>query len=187
MLQALFHAWERRLASVTKDRVVRPFDWGLDWIPQNGHRAAADPAQVIGDWVTRVMSGTDAFFTPEPTTDYTLTAAPDGDVLTFPSALTTPDEANNTVYCRYFPASAPLKRRPTNANGRYVPASAPLKRRPTNANRAAADIGSSGGDRSPDVRHGRDLPDVGHGRDFQNVGHGFSRADHSPDLPDAGH
>ena len=36
MLQALFHAWERRLASVTKDRVVRPFDWGLDWIPSNG-------------------------------------------------------------------------------------------------------------------------------------------------------
>ena len=33
MLQAIFHAWERRLASVTKDRVVRPFEWGLDWIP----------------------------------------------------------------------------------------------------------------------------------------------------------
>ena len=33
MLQAFFHAWERRLASVTKDRVVRPFDWGLEWIP----------------------------------------------------------------------------------------------------------------------------------------------------------
>src|SRR3954470_3694858 len=159
MLQALFHAWERRLASVTKDRVVRPFDWGLDWIPQNGHRAGADPAQVIGDWVTHVMSDTDAFFTPEPTTDYTLTAAPDGDVLTFPSALRTPDEANNTVYCRYFPASAPLKRRPTNANG------------------AAADIGSSGGDRSPHAEHDRDSP---------NVGHGFSRADR-PGLSDAGH
>ena len=33
MLEALFHAWERRLASVTTDRVVRPFEWGLDWIP----------------------------------------------------------------------------------------------------------------------------------------------------------
>ena len=37
MLQAFFHAWERRLASVTTDRVVRPFEWGLEWIPQNGH------------------------------------------------------------------------------------------------------------------------------------------------------
>src|SRR5262249_44147690 len=32
MLQAFFHAWERRLAEATTDRVVRPFDWGLDWI-----------------------------------------------------------------------------------------------------------------------------------------------------------
>ena len=44
MLQAFFHAWERRLASVTKDRVVRPFDWGLEWIPDNGHRPGAPAA-----------------------------------------------------------------------------------------------------------------------------------------------
>jgi hypothetical protein len=37
MLQVLFHSWERRLASVTTDRVARPFEWGLEWIPQNGH------------------------------------------------------------------------------------------------------------------------------------------------------
>jgi dienelactone hydrolase len=111
MLQAFFHAWERKLASVTKDRVVRPFDWGLEWIPQNGHRPGAPAADVIGDWVSHVMSDTDAFFTPEPTSDYTLTPAPDGDLLTFPSALATPHEANNTVYCRYF--QAPLKGGPT--------------------------------------------------------------------------
>jgi hypothetical protein len=104
MLQSLFHAWERRLASVTKDRVVRPFDWGLEWVPDNGHQPGALPADVIGDWVSHVMSDTDAFFTPPPTTDYTLQAAPDGDLLTFPSALVTPHDANNTAYCRYFPA-----------------------------------------------------------------------------------
>ena len=32
MLSRFFHNWERRLASVTKDRVVRPFEWGLDWL-----------------------------------------------------------------------------------------------------------------------------------------------------------
>ena len=104
MLQSFFHAWERRLASVTKDRVVRPFDWGLEWVPDNGHQPGALPADVIGDWVSHVMSDTDAFFTPPPTTDYTLQSAPDGDLLTFPSALVTPHDANNTVYCRYFPA-----------------------------------------------------------------------------------
>jgi hypothetical protein len=112
MLQSFFHAWERRLASVTTDRVVRPFDWGLEWVPDNGHQPGALPADVIGDWVSHVISDTDAFFTPPPTTDYTLQPAPDGDLLTFPSALVTPHDANNTVYARYFQAAAPLKRRP---------------------------------------------------------------------------
>src|SRR5207248_8572096 len=93
MLQGFFHAWERRLASITTDRVVRPFDWGLDWIPENGH-AGATPAKVVGDWVSQVMADTDAFFTPAPTTDCTLRPAPDGDVLTFPSSLVTPHPAN---------------------------------------------------------------------------------------------
>jgi len=106
MLQTFFHAWERRLADATTDRVVRPFDWGLEWIREDGHRASAPPAEVIGDWVSRVMADTDAFFTPAPTTDYTLRRGPDGDLLTFPSALETPHESNNTVYARFFPARA---------------------------------------------------------------------------------
>ena len=104
MLQALFHAWERRLANATKDRVVRPFDWGLDWIPANGHRPGAAPADVIEDWVSHVMRDTDAFFTPPPTADYAVTPQPDGDLLTFPSALATPHDSNNIVYARFFPA-----------------------------------------------------------------------------------
>jgi hypothetical protein len=104
MLQRLFHAWERRLAAVTTDRVVRPFEWGLDWIPESGHDAATDPADRLGRWISEVMADSDAFFTPPPTTDYTLTPRPDGDVLTFPSAFTTPHDENNKVYARYFPA-----------------------------------------------------------------------------------
>ncbi|MCU1381494.1 MAG: Alpha/beta hydrolase family protein [Acidobacteria bacterium] len=102
MLQLFFHAWERRLASITKDRVVRPFEWGLDWIPDEGRDAAAVPVDVIDRYVSGVMADTDAFFTPPPTADYTLTSAADGDLLTFPSAFTTPHESNNTVRCRYF-------------------------------------------------------------------------------------
>jgi dienelactone hydrolase len=104
MLQAFFHAWERRLASVTTDRVVRPFDWGLEWIPQNGHQDQ-DPGDALRDWVSHVMSDTDAFFTPPPTSAYHFEAAADGSGrLTFPSALVTPHPDNNTVQCRYFPA-----------------------------------------------------------------------------------
>jgi hypothetical protein len=104
MLQAFFHAWERQLASVTRDRVVRPFEWGLDWIPSNGWRGEA--GDVLGEWVAHVMTNTDEFFTPPPITDYTLGAvSSDGDrPLTFPSALETPHSSNNTVHCRLFAA-----------------------------------------------------------------------------------
>jgi len=102
LLRAFFHAWERRLASVTKDRVVRPFEWGLEWLPQNGSAPDAPPADRVRDWVSHVMSDTDAFFTPAPTSDYTLR----GDELTFPSALATPHESNNTVHCRFFSAAS---------------------------------------------------------------------------------
>ena len=111
MLQAIFHAWERQLASVTKDRVVRPFEWGVDWIHPNGHSGTA-PADILGEWVSSVMADTDAFFTPPPTTDYTLgTPSSEGESeLTFPSAFVTPHSENNTVHCRYFPATRPSTR-----------------------------------------------------------------------------
>src|SRR5437763_5507456 len=109
MLQALFHRWERRLADVTKDRSVRPFDWGLDWISQNGCAADGRAAEVVADWVSHIMADTDAFFTPPPTRDYTLTRGTECDRLTFPSAFVTPHDANNTVHCRYFPAAKPRR------------------------------------------------------------------------------
>ena len=117
MLQWLMHSWERRLVAVTKDRVVRPFEWGLDWIPANGHRSDARPQDVLADWVSHVMSDTDAFFATPPSTDYRFTPAEhavDGGLLTFPSAFETPHKENNTVYCRLFEArrgDAPAARR----------------------------------------------------------------------------
>src|SRR5215468_11264394 len=104
MLQVLFHAWERRLAAATTNRVVRPFEWGLNWIPTNGSSDRPASSQ-LAEWVGHVMTDTDAFFTPPPTTEYSLgPASPDGErLLTFPSAFTTPHDANNTVYARLFP------------------------------------------------------------------------------------
>ena len=108
MLQAFFHAWERRLASVTTDRVVRPFDWGLDWLPSgvNGTGPGGQaPGEIVRDWVSHVIADTDAFFTPPPTSDYRFEPSVDGGGnLAFPSALVTPHADNNTARCRYFPA-----------------------------------------------------------------------------------
>ena len=49
MLQAFFHAWERRLASVTTDRVVRPFEWGLDWVPSTAGTGGDGSPYCTGD------------------------------------------------------------------------------------------------------------------------------------------
>src|SRR6266576_5835053 len=50
MLSRFFHTWERRLASVTKDRVVRPFDWGKDWIELPGPEGPGLPLSELRLW-----------------------------------------------------------------------------------------------------------------------------------------
>ena len=101
MLSRFFHNWERRLASVTKDRVVRPFDWGLDWIPSNGS-VGLSPQQQLHHWIDEVMRNTPAFFDLPPTGDYAFDAA--RGELRFPSAFTTPHPENNIAFARYFPS-----------------------------------------------------------------------------------
>ena len=114
MLARFFHAWERRLAFATKDRVVRPFEWGTDWIDDVGADLKVgpyDPDVAVERWVDSVMLDTTEFFAVPPTSDFAFAdAAPDlkaqgeAGTLTFPSALTTPHPANNIVHARWFPA-----------------------------------------------------------------------------------
>ena len=114
MLSRFFHTWERRLASLTKDRVVRPFDWGLDWISAapNGSASSA-----LGRWVDDVMSDTSGFFAT-PASEYEFDAR--AGELRFPSALTTPHSANNTVLARWFPAADEPAIGATGTRGRVV-------------------------------------------------------------------
>jgi hypothetical protein len=130
MLRSFFHAWERRLASATTDRVQRPFEWGVDWIPSNGNHNAlavpracpspaldrhaptepdrcAHPMPILTQWVDRVMTDTDRFFTPPPVPAdaYRLQAMREGQWrLSFSSAFETPHAVNNRVACGFFPA-----------------------------------------------------------------------------------
>ena len=97
MIARLFHRWERRLASVETNRLVRPFEWGPDWIDAP---APADPREAVAAWSRAAMADTDRFYDTSPCGDYRL----DGDVLSFPSAVVTPYPSNNTVIARVFPA-----------------------------------------------------------------------------------
>ncbi|MBM3778999.1 MAG: abhydrolase domain-containing 18 [Acidimicrobiia bacterium] len=112
MLGLFFHAWERRLAAVTKDRIVRPFEWGLDWVSPDGHRAP--PHQHLRAWADDCVRDSDAFFGAPPTNDYRFDPAPpevrrqgEAGTVRFPSALATPHERNNTVSARWFPVATP--------------------------------------------------------------------------------
>lgn len=129
MIERFFHRWEQRLAAVSRhERLVRPFEWGEDWMslpvatpdgaafPGPGEGAGATPRARVHAWVDAVMRDTDRFFTPAPTRDYALAPASSSareggeeGTLRFPSALTTPHPDNNIVRARYFPAN-PIRR-----------------------------------------------------------------------------
>ena len=132
MIERLFHEWERRLVAVTTDRVVRPFEWGLDWIPdaepgvgaaENGVGAEgagsagggaagagprgadgspAPPGEILRAWAAGATADSERFYAARRGLDFRF----DGHRLHFPSAFRTPHRENDTVHARYFPASS---------------------------------------------------------------------------------
>src|SRR5262245_54346705 len=109
MIARFFHAWERHLASISKDRVVRPFDWGLDWIAANGRSRNGSPEAVLHGWADAALADSQKFFDLPGTPAYSFQES-DGTggmagTLRFASAIETPHPENNTVVARYFPVS----------------------------------------------------------------------------------
>lgn len=92
MFAKFFHEWERRLASVTTDRKVRPFEWGLDWI---GRDDGGNPEGTLLEYARDAVRDSAAFFATTPAPHYECT--PDGR-LTFESAIRTPHPENNVVH-----------------------------------------------------------------------------------------
>ena len=88
---------------------MRPFDWGIDWISENGHHG--DARAILEQWVEEALRDSQAFFAAPPTSDFEFAAAGadlngDGEAgtLRFPSAHVTPHPENNIVTARWFPA-----------------------------------------------------------------------------------
>jgi len=99
------YAWENRLCSRATNRVVRPFEWGLDWtpgwpvaqrFPRNGH----DPESYLRLLNRAALESSDEFFAYRPPSDFAL----EGNLLRFTSAVTTPYPENNIVHGQWFPA-----------------------------------------------------------------------------------
>lgn len=98
MIARAFHAWERRLASVDTNRIVRPFSWGLDWLGLD-EPDTASIADRVRAWSRRAVEQSDAFFSLPPAVDGPVL---DRDRLAMPSAVVTPHPENNVIRARVF-------------------------------------------------------------------------------------
>jgi hypothetical protein len=97
--------WERKLATRDTNRVVRPFEWGTDWLNSLGFppcpaEANGNSKDAVHRFVTEAVADSERFFAYQPVADYRL----DGSHLTFTSPVHTPYPENNTVHAEWFPA-----------------------------------------------------------------------------------
>ncbi len=101
------HDWEARLCSRATDRVVRPFEWGLDWTrqwPVTGlhHRNGHDDEAWLRVLNQAIIERSEEFFAYSTPTDFVLTE----DMLRFTSAVHSPYPGNNTVHAQWFPGKS---------------------------------------------------------------------------------
>jgi hypothetical protein len=98
-------AWETRLAMTATNRIVRPFEWGVEWSsgwpcaarqPRDGHQ----PEAYLALLSSTAAENSDEFYGYSPPRDFELT----GNTLRFTSAVPTPFTENNTVNAQWFPA-----------------------------------------------------------------------------------
>lgn len=99
-------AWEYNLATRSTDRVVRPFDWGAEWMARWPFSSGASDIETKLREVNQIaIARSPEFFAYEPPRDFRIEAdVVRGDMVRFTSAVETPYEENNTVEARYFPA-----------------------------------------------------------------------------------
>ena len=97
--------WENRLCSRATNRVVRPFEWGLEWtqswpcarrFPRNGH----DPHGYLKSLNDAALESSHEFFGYDPARDFNLNGA----LLEFESPVRTPYPENDLVRAQWFPA-----------------------------------------------------------------------------------
>ena len=106
VLSGVFHAWERRLAAASTDRIVRPFEWGLDWV--GGDDAAAVAGRHISS-MGRRHGGVERAVLRAAAVQRL--HARRRVALVSERASTTPHAENNTVRARYFPERSPAGRK----------------------------------------------------------------------------
>ncbi|MEP7354664.1 MAG: abhydrolase domain-containing 18 [Acidobacteriota bacterium] len=108
--------WENDLCSRATNRVVRPFDWGLEWTKQwpgaTPYPADQDAHAYLKALNEAVIANSDQFFGYSTPTDFSLEEAPGTrPLLRFTSPVATPYPENNLVHAQWYPAEAKPGRR----------------------------------------------------------------------------
>jgi hypothetical protein len=103
--------WESRLCFGATNRVVRPFEWGLDWaanwpgaarFTRNGH----GPEESFRALNQYAIEHSDEFYGYRAPSDFRL----EGELLRFTSPVETPYPTNNIVHAQWFPAKEAKRR-----------------------------------------------------------------------------
>ena len=115
MIKRWMHNRERYFAFRDDNRVVRPFEWGTEFITENAN--GTDPRQLFREYSKNTIANSDEFFFSPEIFDYKLSSEsrlqadsliemPAKAVtqnLTWTSGINTPSIENNTVYGKFFP------------------------------------------------------------------------------------
>ncbi|MDQ5843770.1 MAG: abhydrolase domain-containing 18 [Acidobacteriota bacterium] len=109
MWKSFMHGRELAHHNRDNNRVVRPFEWGLQFI--SDHVNGDDPRHVLRQHTQQAMRSSDEFFALPAIPDFQL----EGDQLTWTSAIHTPSAENNTARARYFPVNPKKARKPRSA------------------------------------------------------------------------
>ena len=104
MLGRFIKSRERQHAARDTNRVVRPFEWGVEFVV--GHTNGDDPRDTLARAAREALRRSDEFYALPPVEDYELR----GERLTWTSAVRTPSPENNTARARFFPERKPTRR-----------------------------------------------------------------------------
>ena len=112
MLKRYMHKRERYFAMLGDNRVVRPFEWGTEFISE--HHNGDDPHKLFADFSAKTLADSDAFFSAPRIEDYRVADAGPSDAdrdsilpqpirITWQSSVRTPSPKNDIARATYFP------------------------------------------------------------------------------------
>jgi dienelactone hydrolase len=100
LLGRWIHARERRHSQRDRNRRVRPFEWGTEFVRE--HANGDDPRRLLEQHSAEVLSRSAEFYHLPDVKDFQLS----DNLLTWTSAILTPSPVNNLARARFFPAPA---------------------------------------------------------------------------------